>query len=161
MRHQVTRMHGTIDSRYIAEKYSTILTQYNIFECETSVRLWTHERHPYLALTGKPWVSFVSYVEESDREISGGALYYWHSGSLSSRRKEGCQVPAARFKNDQNANIFCVLKLVQQDKWFLIEVYRCIYLLMIWKLIGPVNCLWRIRLLACSELMLIYRLMCP
>ena len=59
----------TLDiSRFNIARYCT---QYNIFECETSARLWTHERHPYLALTGEPWVSFVSYLEKSDREVSG------------------------------------------------------------------------------------------
>ena len=55
-------------SQYNTAQYCT---RYNIFECETSARLWAHKRHPYLALTGKLWVFFVSYSEKSDHEISG------------------------------------------------------------------------------------------
>ena len=35
------------------------------------VRLCAHERHPYFALTGELWVSFLCYVEINDREKSG------------------------------------------------------------------------------------------
>ena len=45
-------------------------TQQNNFEDKTSFPLRTHERHPYLALTGELWVSFVSYLDKSDHEIS-------------------------------------------------------------------------------------------
>ena len=54
----------TIDSRYIAVKYNTM--QHNNFEGKASVRLRSHERHPYVALTGELW----SYLEKIDREIS-------------------------------------------------------------------------------------------
>ena len=42
-------------------------TQYINFEAKTSATLRPHERQAYLEL----WVSFVSYVEKSDRKISG------------------------------------------------------------------------------------------
>ena len=57
-------MHN-IDSRYITVQYNETLHP------ATSVRLRTQERHPYPILTDELWVSFVSYVEKSDREISG------------------------------------------------------------------------------------------
>ena len=52
-------------------QYSTILHKNN-FESTTSVTLRTREGHSYLALTGELWVSFVSYIEDKDREISIG-----------------------------------------------------------------------------------------
>ena len=59
----------TLDiSRYNITRYST---QYKKFEDETLARYWTQERHSYLALTGEPWVSFVTYLEKRDRKISG------------------------------------------------------------------------------------------
>ena len=36
-------------------------TQYTKFEDKTSVRLGFQERHPYLALAGELWVTFVNY----------------------------------------------------------------------------------------------------
>ena len=45
-------------------------TQHN-FQGKTSVRLRTHERHRYPTLTYELWVSFVSYLEKSDYNISG------------------------------------------------------------------------------------------
>ena len=49
----------------------TIYIYINIYIYMLRYRLWTHERYPYIALTSEPWVSFVSYLEKSDREISG------------------------------------------------------------------------------------------
>ena len=60
---------GTIDiSMYNITWYCT---QHNKFEGKTSARLRTHERQPYLALTGELWVSFVSYLEKIGRDMSG------------------------------------------------------------------------------------------
>ena len=44
------------------------------------VRLWAHEGHPYLALTGELWVSFLCYVEISDREMAGAFWFFWGGG---------------------------------------------------------------------------------
>ena len=49
----------TIDCWYITVQYNTILRRHNNFESKTSVRLLTHERHPYLTL--ELWVSVMSY----------------------------------------------------------------------------------------------------
>ena len=61
----------TIDSQYVAVQSNTFCTQDNNCESKTSFILRIHERHPHLALTGELWVSFVSYLEKSDRDISG------------------------------------------------------------------------------------------
>ena len=55
-------------SRYHITRYRA---QHTKFDGKTSVRLRSHDRHPYLALTGKPWVPLVSYSEKIDRDISG------------------------------------------------------------------------------------------
>ena len=73
----------TMDYRYIAEQYNTLCTQHRKFGCKTSVPLWTHERHPYLTLRGELCVSFVSYLEKSDRGISKAHCTYSISCSLS------------------------------------------------------------------------------
>ena len=52
-------------------QYNMILHQAQQPEGKTLVRLWTHERHPYLALTGELWVSCMSYLEKRDHDISG------------------------------------------------------------------------------------------
>ena len=44
-------------------------TQHNTFEGETLSTLRTYERHPYIALSGELWVSFVIFLEKSYREI--------------------------------------------------------------------------------------------
>ena len=54
-------------SRYYITRYCT---QHNNFEGKNSGRRRTHEIHPYLALTGELWVSFVSYLKKNDRDIS-------------------------------------------------------------------------------------------
>ena len=61
----------TIDSQYVAVQSNTFCTQDNNCEGKTSFILRIHERHTYLALTGELWVSFVGYLEKSDRDISG------------------------------------------------------------------------------------------
>ena len=61
-------MADTIDSRYIAVQYNTLLHEHN-FDGKTSATLRTHETHPYLALTGELWVSFVSCLEKSDSTL--------------------------------------------------------------------------------------------
>ena len=59
----------TIDSWYMVVQYNTLLHIAKNFEGKTLVTLWTHKRHPYVALTGELWVSFMSYLEKSDHEI--------------------------------------------------------------------------------------------
>ena len=58
---------------YIAAHYNTKLqsAQHGKTFKVRSVKLWTHKRHPYLMITTKLWVSIMSYLEESDREILG------------------------------------------------------------------------------------------
>ena len=73
----------TMDYRYIAEQYNTLCTQHRKFGCKTSVPLWTNERHPYLTLRSELCVSFVSYLEKSDRGISKAHCTYSISCSLS------------------------------------------------------------------------------
>ena len=46
------------------------ITQYTEFEGKILARLWSHRRHPCLALTGMLWVSIVRYWEKIDRDIS-------------------------------------------------------------------------------------------
>ena len=61
-------------------------THYNNFGGTTLVTLRTHERHPYLALMGDIWVSFVSYLGKSDRDISVvhcNWLIHWSFVSIS------------------------------------------------------------------------------
>ena len=60
-------------SRYNITRYCT---QHDNLEGKTSVRLWTHERHPYLAIAGKPWLSFVNNLKKVDRNISGANCIY-------------------------------------------------------------------------------------
>ena len=44
--------------------------QFDKFEGKNLARLWTLERHPYLALTGELWLSIVSCWGTSDLELS-------------------------------------------------------------------------------------------
>ena len=53
----------TTNSGYITVQYNIIFTYNSNFEGITSVPLRAHKKHPYLALTGELWVSFVSYVK--------------------------------------------------------------------------------------------------
>ena len=62
--------HYIIYSRYIAVQYNTILHTPQLWRYNFGHTSGTHERHQYLALTGELWVSFVSYLEKSNREIS-------------------------------------------------------------------------------------------
>ena len=48
------------------------------FEGKASVRLWAHGRHTYLVLTGKLWMSVVSYYEKIDSDISGAHCVAQH-----------------------------------------------------------------------------------
>ena len=68
-------------SRYNVTRYCT---KRHKFRSKTSVTIRTYERHPYLALTGELWVSFVSYVEKTDREISGAHCILKHNNPKAS-----------------------------------------------------------------------------
>ena len=66
---EINLQQWTIDiSLYNRTHYCTL---HNNFEGKTSVSPPTHERHPYLTITGELRMSFTSYLEESDRKISG------------------------------------------------------------------------------------------
>ena len=67
--------------------YSLDISLYNIMLCSTQhnaskVKLPTHERHPYLALMGELWMSFMRHLEKSDRKILGV-----HRNDKSSHKK--------------------------------------------------------------------------
>ena len=54
-------------------------TQHNNLEGKTSTRLRTHNKHQYLALTGELCFSLTSYLEKSDRKISGSNCTHTHA----------------------------------------------------------------------------------
>ena len=54
-------------SRYNITRYCT---RHKNLEGKTSVTLRTYQRHPYFPLTVELWVSCVSYLEESGRDVS-------------------------------------------------------------------------------------------
>ena len=53
-------------SRYNKARYCR---QYKNFECKTSARRLNREILPYLALTGKLWLSCMSHLGEIEREV--------------------------------------------------------------------------------------------
>ena len=61
----------SVVSTYTTDSRGTIYIYIHIDIYIVRYCLWTHERYPYLTLRSEPWVSFVSYLEKSDREISG------------------------------------------------------------------------------------------
>ena len=67
-------------------------TQHNNFEGKTSVRLRTHDRDTYLVLTDELWVFLVSYLEKSDRVISGayGILEAGNHMQTESKQSRQC-----------------------------------------------------------------------
>ena len=50
-----SRMLVTMDSRYVADEYNTVLNTIRKKKAKTLFRLWTHKDTPYLALTGELW----------------------------------------------------------------------------------------------------------
>ena len=57
----------TVDiSQYNITQYCT---QHHNIECKTFVTVQTYERHPYIILMGKLWVSFVIYLNNKDHKI--------------------------------------------------------------------------------------------
>ena len=64
-----TDYYGLVDiSRYTITRYCT---EKSNFEGKTSATPWPYENNPYLDLTGELWVFHASYLEKSDRDISG------------------------------------------------------------------------------------------
>ena len=72
------------------------LYSYNNFECKTSSTLRTHERNPHLVLTGELCVSFMSYLEKSDRELSGA---YSNATALEGISNYGIYVVFMKYTN--------------------------------------------------------------
>ena len=70
-RSKMAHQHWFSHSRYIAVQNNTLLHTAQQLLRWNFGHTSTHERHPYLALTGELWVSFVSYLEFNDHEISG------------------------------------------------------------------------------------------
>ena len=70
----------TLQTQYIAAQYNKILHTVQKLEAKTLTKCRTHEEQPYLALTGKLWLSSVSYSGKSDRDISGmHCMCFWCS----------------------------------------------------------------------------------
>ena len=61
----------TIDSLYFAVQYNTILHTAWTHRRQNFGRFPSHERQPYLALTGELWLPSMSYWGKSDGELSG------------------------------------------------------------------------------------------
>ena len=63
-----------LNSRYIAVIYDVIMHTAEQLQWQNFGQIYTHERHPYLALTGELWDVFRELYKENDRDISS-ALY--------------------------------------------------------------------------------------
>ena len=76
-------------------------TQHNNFQHKTSVTLRARERQTNLTLTGELWVSFVSYLDKNDREISGA-----HCTALSGLQSLDRRIISRAYSNHDTELIF-------------------------------------------------------
>ena len=66
---------NTVETLYSTIYYSKYFIELNIDKSTLNVALWTHKRHPYLALSGELWSVFYEYFNRNWSCYKGFLLY--------------------------------------------------------------------------------------